>query len=130
LKRVAKPFLPKFTMDRTSAEPLHRQLYGCLRQAILKGELPAECRLPSTRLLAKMLGISRNTVLNAYEALTLEGFLSGKIGSCTRVCCVPGIVQFSCPRLPGLRTILRESHYPASKSEFHDPDGNALYVYR
>ncbi len=72
-------------LDRRAASPLSRQLYERLRTAILLGQLGAGFRLPSTRLLAKELGVSRNTVLLAYDQLLAEGYVEGRIGSGTRV---------------------------------------------
>lgn len=53
--------LPK--LDRQARSPLHLQVYRWLRRAIWRGELPAGYLLPSTRALAKQLGVSRNTAL-------------------------------------------------------------------
>lgn len=53
---------------------LARQLYRGLRERILAGELAAWVRLPASRELARLLGISRNTVTAAYEQLLAEGF--------------------------------------------------------
>lgn len=65
--------------------PLHQQLYRALRDAILEGHLEERSRLPATRRLARMLGVSRNTVLQAFEQLVAEGFLIGKTGAGTFV---------------------------------------------
>ena len=54
--------------------PLHRQTYRALRGAILSGRLRSGLRLPSSRNLAKELGLSRNTVLQAFEQLVAEGY--------------------------------------------------------
>jgi GntR family transcriptional regulator/MocR family aminotransferase len=62
-------------LDPASATPLHRQLYEALRQAILSRRLISGQRVPSTRQLAKSLGISRSTVLLSYEQLLDEGYL-------------------------------------------------------
>lgn len=72
-----------------SGEPLHRQIDRELRQAILSGRLPPRTRLPSTRSLASELGVSRNTVLLAFDQLAAEGFLEGRVGSGTRVVEIP-----------------------------------------
>ncbi|MGA3184129.1 MAG: PLP-dependent aminotransferase family protein [Candidatus Dormibacteria bacterium] len=56
-----------------------------LREAIRSGRLPRGMRLPSTRGLARDLGISRGTVLQAYEQLIAEGWLRGRRGSSTIV---------------------------------------------
>ncbi len=66
-------------------EPLFRQVYLGLRQAILSGAFPAGERLPSTRDLAEQLDISRTVVLLAYDQLLAEGFVVGRGGSGTYV---------------------------------------------
>jgi GntR family transcriptional regulator / MocR family aminotransferase len=66
-------------------DPLFRQVYGGLRQAILSGTFRAADRLPSTRELANELGISRTVVLLAYDQLVAEGFATGRGGSGTYV---------------------------------------------
>lgn len=74
------------TLDSSAALPLHRQLYEELRQAILTGRLLPRQRIPSTRALARSLGISRSTVSLSYEQLLSEGYLQTTIGSGTFVC--------------------------------------------
>lgn len=76
------------TLDETSAAPLYRQLYDALRGAILEGRLHPGVRLPSSRTLATDLGVGRNTVLAAYEQLTAEGYLEGRVGAGTVVAAV------------------------------------------
>jgi GntR family transcriptional regulator / MocR family aminotransferase len=80
----AAPFMP-FTLDPTSDVPLYRQLYIEMRDAILSGHLTAGYRLPSTRLMADQLQLSRNTVMNAFEQLLAEGYLEGRVGDGTYV---------------------------------------------
>lgn len=61
--------------------PLHAQLTRALKAALFAGRLGAGGRLPATRQLARELGLSRNTVLAAYEQLRAEGFVRGQVGS-------------------------------------------------
>lgn len=61
--------------------PRYGQLIRAFKAAILSGRLPTGARLPASRALSGELGISRNTVLSAYEQLQAEGFLTGRIGS-------------------------------------------------
>jgi GntR family transcriptional regulator/MocR family aminotransferase len=61
--------------------PLGRSVTDGLRDRILRGGLPPGSRLPSSRRLAADLGVSRNTVLAAYEALKAEGYLVARTGS-------------------------------------------------
>ena len=72
-------------LDRGVPEPLHRQLTNGLRDAIRTGRLVPETRLPSTRVLAADLGVSRRLVVDAYSQLAAEGFLLSRHGSGTRV---------------------------------------------
>ncbi len=72
-------------VDPEAVEPKHRQIYGALREAILNGHLRADEPLPSTRQLALLLRVSRNTVLTAYELLIGEGFLVSRGGAGTFV---------------------------------------------
>jgi len=61
--------------------PRYAQLTRGLKQAILGGRVAAHSRLPATRVLARDLDLSRNTVLAAYEQLAAEGFIEGRVGS-------------------------------------------------
>ena len=72
-------------VEKDPALPLYRQVYEAIRRSILEGELSPATRLPASRALAAHLGISRMTVINAYEQLLAEGYLEGKAGSGTFV---------------------------------------------
>lgn len=65
--------------------PIYQQLYEHLRAAILAGQLQKGTKVPSTRALADELGVSRNTVLNAYDQLLAEGYLESSEGRGTFV---------------------------------------------
>jgi GntR family transcriptional regulator / MocR family aminotransferase len=72
-------------LDRDSGEPLRSQLVVGLREAIRSGRLQGGERLPSSRELARELGISRGLVQECYNQLLSEGYLTSAIGSATRV---------------------------------------------
>ncbi len=78
------PFIMLKEKDLHST-PLYRQIYEAIRRAILNGEFESRMQLPATRILAKQLGVSRMTVINAYEQLFAEGYLEGKPGAGTFV---------------------------------------------
>ncbi len=61
--------------------PRYQQLYESLRQQILAGSLAPGTRLPSSRVLAKQLKISRNTAISALEQLCSEGYAAAKKNS-------------------------------------------------
>ncbi|SEC97470.1 transcriptional regulator, GntR family [Amycolatopsis tolypomycina] len=65
---------------------LSARIYRQLRDAVLDGRLRAGERLPPTRELARRLAVSRNTVAVAYDRLTADGFLAGRVGAGTYVC--------------------------------------------
>ncbi len=75
-----KVFVPSITLDKASATPLQRQIYGQIAQAIRGGVIPDGARLPSSRVLARMLGVSRNTVLAAFDDLAEDELLRGEKG--------------------------------------------------
>lgn len=68
-------------LDPEAAVPLYQQLYESLRDAILSGRLKGGMRLPPTRTLAAELDVSRNTVVNAFDQLTAEGYIEAKVGA-------------------------------------------------
>lgn len=81
-RRAAGRFVGWFRPDRGSGRStLQDQLYAAIRQAVLRGELAAGERLPSSRALAADLGLGRNTVLVAIERLVAEGYLSSRRGA-------------------------------------------------
>ena len=75
-------------LERSGPTGIQRQLYSLLRDLILNGQLSGGTRLPSTRVVAAEFGISRNTAIAAFEQLQAEGYVSGRIGSGTRVCSI------------------------------------------
>lgn len=78
--------LPPLLLDRSSTRPLAVQLAEGLRAA---GTLRVGDRLPSTRALARSLGVSRTVTAAAYEQLLAEGWVRGQRGSGTYVVEVP-----------------------------------------
>ncbi|WP_159945647.1 MULTISPECIES: PLP-dependent aminotransferase family protein [unclassified Nocardiopsis] len=81
-RRAAEPAL---SLDRSAARPLTVQLSDALREAMSGGVLHPGERLPSSRVLAAQLGVSRTVVTEAYQQLYAEGWLEGRHGSGTFV---------------------------------------------
>src|SRR6202142_554442 len=77
--------LPLNLRERARGTPLYRWLYEELRSAILTGHLRPGARLPATRDLAAQYGLSRPTIVTAFEQLRSEGYVEGKVGSGTFV---------------------------------------------
>lgn len=72
-------------IDPASSKPLYRQVYEGYRAAMVDGRLRPGQRLPSSRTLARELGISRLPVTNAFEQLLAEGYCETRVGAGTFV---------------------------------------------
>jgi GntR family transcriptional regulator/MocR family aminotransferase len=68
-----------------SGGPLYRRIYLALKTSIRGGRLNPGARLPSTRTLAADLGVSRNSVMLAYEQLAAEGYVVNRDRSAASV---------------------------------------------
>lgn len=66
-------------LDRASPEPLYQQLYRQIREELEIGSFDSSAsRVPSSRVLAATLGISRLTVNQAFSKLLGEGYLQAR----------------------------------------------------
>lgn len=85
MKRVASGILPIIAINRKASTALHKQIYDAYREAIVDGSLRPGQRIPSTRVLASEIGVSRFPVLNAYAQLLAEGYFESRVGAGTVV---------------------------------------------
>jgi GntR family transcriptional regulator/MocR family aminotransferase len=116
-------FWPSIALDRDSSTPLHLQVVRQIARAIRNGA-PSGCRLPSTRVLARLLGVSRNTVMTAYDDLVAAGLIRGRRGAGMLVSASgPHGVHALDPR-----QVLRAAQYPIRTLSLVDPDGTPLYL--
>ena len=76
-------FFASLALERSAATPLFRQLYAAVKEAVLRGALRPGMQLPPTRDLCCLMGVSRQTVLSAWDQLMAEGYLSGTVGKGT-----------------------------------------------
>lgn len=88
---------PRIEISLDDSSLLGVQLRERLRDAIIFGRLPRGVRLPASRNLARQLGVSRNTVLFAYEELAADELLAGCVGSGARVKMGPKTVAICDP---------------------------------
>ncbi|WP_145529351.1 PLP-dependent aminotransferase family protein [Yersinia alsatica] len=75
---MMKVFSRLLKLDRQHNEPIYRQIYQRIKDAIVQGTLPPDTRVPSVRALASEVGVARGTVENAYTQLIAEGFLQSR----------------------------------------------------
>jgi GntR family transcriptional regulator/MocR family aminotransferase len=125
--------LPSIVLDRASTLPLFQQLRTQLARAIRDG-LAGGMRLPSTRVLARLLRVSRNTVLAAYDDLAADGLIEPRRGSGVIVAsrltagAVAEAVDERGLRALDPRRVMRQAQYPVHTVGFVDQDGNPLYL--
>jgi GntR family transcriptional regulator / MocR family aminotransferase len=84
---------------------LHRQIETAIRDGIRSGRLQLGTALPPTRTLAAQLGVSRGVVVEAYQQLVAEGYLTSRAGGYTRVAVGPEALRKRArpPEEPALR---------------------------
>lgn len=111
-----------------------------LRDALRSGRLAPGTRLPSSRALARDLGLARNTVGAAYAQLVAEGWLEGRQGAGTRVALHPALgppppsvpppprpPQFDLrPGVPDLTSFPRDAWVAAARRALRDAPFEAL----
>ena len=110
------------------AQGLARQLYQALRERILDGRLVGGTRLPASRDLAGLLGISRNTVTRAFDQLYAEGYVEGRIGAGTYVAELAGVVR--APPAPCTTESPSQALRRLDQHHLPDPPGGAPRAFR
>ena len=73
--------LRDIAVDRSASSPIFRQIADQIRTRIETGALDRGARLPAIRKLSEACGVSRNTVVSAYDQLIAEGFCEARQGS-------------------------------------------------
>ena len=94
----------KTSFNAEKLSPIYQQVYDYLRAAILASRLEKGTKIPSSRGLAAELGVSRNTILNAYDQLMAEGYIESIEGKGTFVTRVLPEQHLSTPR----RTVIKK----------------------
>lgn len=95
-----------------SGATLTRQLYDQLRATMLSGAWPPGHRLPSSRELARQLGVSRNTVSGVIDQLAMEGYLDVAQGR------RPTVAASAVAKLVGGNAVARHARKPRHTSRW------------
>ena len=106
-------------LPSSASRQVGRELHRQLREAIVGGRLQPGLRLPASRELAAALGVSRNTVVTAYDLLLSEGYVSAHGRGGTLVADGLRQLRAPCARRRG-RAAIRAS--PAWRTAAVDPD--------
>ena len=116
---------PEIHLDHSpNAETLRIQIERQIASAIRDSKLTGGARLPSSRLMAKWLTVSRGTVVDAYEALIETGMIVTSAGSGVHVAPASPTV----PNFSNLKKAAAAAHYPARVFLLNDQDGTQLYL--
>jgi DNA-binding transcriptional regulator YhcF (GntR family) len=103
----------QFVISRDRSRPLSLQIVGQLQEAIETDRLVRGTGLPSTGSLARTLGVSRNTVLTAYEELVSRGLLRSRRGAGMYVSVPVGLSGFN------LKAIVRRRSLDEGEQQLH-----------
>lgn len=126
MKTNAGALLSSIRIDRDADRKISVQLYMGLKDILLSGGVNPGERLPATRTLAKEIGVSRTTVIDAVDRLTAEGLLEARVGAGTFVSealsgqraaaatARPAVSRPSAPRLSHAATHARRFFAPRS----------------
>ncbi len=93
-------FIP---LEQASRKPLYEQIYTYICREIRSGSLQAGERLPSTRMLAEHLRVSRSTTQMAYDQLEAEGYIEARPCRGYFVCRIEGLVEVCCLESSGAK---------------------------
>jgi len=85
MNETSQPVELLLSVDRDGAATLGAQVEDSFRRAIRDGALRPGARVPSTRDLARQLGVSRRVAVDAYAQLAAEGWLQLRQGARPRV---------------------------------------------
>lgn len=121
--RPSRLFLPHIILDRSRSSSLQQQIRRQLAAEVRSGDYAGR-HLPSSRSLARLLGVSRNTVLAAYDELRADGLIEGRRGSrmAIRNAASRGLDALHPARM------LSDAQFPERTVTIVDPDGTPLYL--
>lgn len=119
---------PAFTIDRSLSTPVFEQICMAIRARIISGELVEGGKLPPTRSFATEIGVSRSTIVTAYEQLVAEGYLKSTQGSGHIICGIGEVELVTSPVRP---EVVRENERVVEPRPFQagQPDMR-LFPYR
>lgn len=125
-RRGRSVFLPALELDRASDVPLYVQVSSQIAASVARDGRAGD-RVPSTRVLARLLQVSRNTIVTAYETLVADGVIEGRTGSrmviADRQAAPAGSIHGFDPQ-----RAMRDAMYPTRTLAFADPDGSPIYL--
>jgi DNA-binding GntR family transcriptional regulator len=116
--------VPQIELHRAAGQSLASQIQRQIEVAIRSGTIAHGVKLPSTRMFAKLLHVSRGTVTAAYESLFSEGLVQVQPRSGIHV----NGVRPPASILSELRQAVRSAQFPFRTQPIRDPDGTILYL--
>ncbi|MGQ9595637.1 MAG: MocR-like pyridoxine biosynthesis transcription factor PdxR [Anaerolineae bacterium] len=111
----------EFRVARESPVPAYMQIRNHLRAQILRGDLAPGTRLPPEREMARLLGVSRTTVVSAYDELAAEGLVEARVGRGTVVVGPPPSAESE-----GVQPIAWQAHLSSLAQRLQGPTAAEL----
>ncbi len=105
-------------IEKNPGRTIHSQLYEQLKNGIYEGMLRPCDRMPSSREMSADLKISRNTVLQVFEQLMMEGFFETKTGSGTFIS--KNVDKFAYPKNRSALPVQKPAHATANPFGLND----------
>jgi GntR family transcriptional regulator/MocR family aminotransferase len=113
---MLRPWTPNIILRRDGDASVHQQIVHALIEEIRSGRLAPGSALPGSRTLAEQLGVNRKTVIQAYDELIAQGWLTAGTTRATFVSADFPIVE---PAAPGARApsaaIVAQPDFPLRK---------------
>lgn len=75
MSSIKIPYNRLIQIDKNSSTPIYMQIANQFSNAIQRGIIPMETKLPGTRKLAELLGVNRNTVVAGFDELIAQGWI-------------------------------------------------------
>ncbi len=110
-----------FSIDRQLPTPVFEQICQAIRSHAASGGLAKGTKLPPTRAFATELGVSRSTVVSAYEQLVAEGYLQSVQGSGYTACSI-GSVELNKVTPPAIMRPVEVNQTPVRPFQAGQPD--------
>ncbi len=113
------PYTSMITINKESQMPLFIQITNGIIKQVIRGRIKPGLKLPGSRIMAEQLGVHRNTVINSYEELESQGWLTA----------VPAKGNFINKTLPIVKEIINTTTVKTNileSSNFHFTNGKTI----
>jgi GntR family transcriptional regulator/MocR family aminotransferase len=112
---MLRPWTPNIILRRDGDASVHQQIVHALIEEIRSGRLAPGSALPGSRTLADQLGVNRKTVIQAYDELIAQGWLTAGTTRATFVSADFPLVEPAAPGARAAAAIVAQPDFPLRK---------------